>query len=225
MKRLVINLWEPWVALIVLGGLLGGCGPRYLQTELSPDVSLYPVSRIVVLPVVIGSMDRPAGERGAGQVEPGAGVVLTRLLYEVLEQERQFELVPLAEVEAYAPQPSVPMTPDDVQALAVALDAEGILQGVVTVYREREGSHVGVTTPAAIGLNFWMVRGRDNHVIWEGSYYEQQQSMTEELRTVPLYFRRGGVRWLTAEELAEYALVALVRTLPTASSLRGEVSR
>jgi len=206
---------------------LCACAPRYLQSELSPDATLYEFSRVMVLPVAATETDRLSaarqsdrqGQAGAaesyrtGEVAAGADAVVTDLLYGALAEQPSLELVARALVEREMAALSQPPSPPALQALARKLRADVILRGLVTDYREREGSHVGVAQPAAVGIQLWLVAARDGQMIWQGRYYEVQQSMTEDPRTLPLYLKRG-TRWLTASELAKYAVGELVKTLP-----------
>ncbi|MEW6325374.1 MAG: hypothetical protein AB1515_08305 [Nitrospirota bacterium] len=208
------------VALAALAALCA-CAPRYLHSERAPDAALPPASTVAVLPVTAAEANRPPAERAGvaesyrtGQIAPGAEATVTDLLYQALEQQTTFEPAarPLVEQElARAGEP--PSSSEALQKLARAVGAEAALHGVVTDYREREGSRVGVERPATVGIELWLVRARDGQTIWHGRYYEAQQSLTEELRTLPLYLKRG-TRWLTAEELAAYAVQELVKTFP-----------
>lgn len=207
------GLRRPWLAASALISLCA-CTPRYLHSDLAPDAKLDELSRVAVLPVASETTDRAAELYRTGRVEPGAPVVVTDLLYRALAQQTVFEPVARPRVEqALAALPEPPSSLPALQALARTLGADAILRGVVTAYREREGSHVGVTQPAAVGIELWLITARDGQVIWHGRYYEAQQSMSEELRTLPLYFKRG-TRWLTAQELASYAVDELVGAMP-----------
>ena len=216
-------------SVVVITSLVvfAACGPKYLHSEHAADVSAYPVSQIAVMPFVVGTQEQEPDRYRSEQVAQGAEQILTGLLYEALEEDGSFELLSRARVEALVAVQGETTSLPALQQVANELGVDGVLQGIVSVYREREGSHASITRPAAIGVNLWLVRRRDGHVIWRGSYYENQKSMTEELRTVPLYFKRG-VRWLTAEELADHALTELVATLSgiagTAGSPSGRMS-
>ena len=200
-------------AVAMLTGLCA-CAPRYLQSSTAPDTGLYQLERILVLPVTADDEARGADAYRSGVVAAGAEATVTDALYGALLQETAFELAdrPLVE-RALADRPAPPSDLPALQALARSLQADALLRGVVSVYREREGSHVGVERPAAVGIDLWLIAARDGRTLWHGRYYETQQSMTEELRTVSLYLKRG-TRWLTAAELAKYAVGELVKTLP-----------
>jgi TolB-like protein len=214
-----------WPAVAGLAGLVGlaACAPAYLHSQIAPHASLPARARIAVLPVVAASVS--SGEEGLSQgvqIAPGAAAVITRELYERLEQETDFQLVDRAKVEqALAASAEPPSTAAALQELARTLGAEVVLQGVVTLYRERDGSHVSISHPAAVGLGLWLIDGRDGRLLWSGRYYEVQRSLSEEVRTLSLYWKRGA-RWLTAEELSSYAVAELVKTLPPVRAPGGE---
>jgi TolB-like protein len=214
-----------WLAVAWLAGLAGlvACAPAYLHSQIAPHASLPARARIAVLPVVTAFGSHGDEELSQGvQIAPGAAAVITRELYERLEQETDFQIVDRSEVEqALAAAVEPPSTPAALQALAHTLGAEAILRGVVTLYRERDGSHLSISHPAAVGLELWLVSGRDGQLLWSGRYHEIQRSLSEEVRTISLYWKRGA-RWLTAEELSNYAVAELVRTLPPVQVKSGE---
>jgi hypothetical protein len=197
------------VAVVAVLTGLCACAPRYLHSTTAPDAALYGLERLLVMPVTADAEARGADAYRTGVVAAGAEATVTDALYGALLQETAFELVERALAERPAPPSDLPA----LQALARALKADAVLRGVVSAYREREGSHVGVERPAAVGIDLWLIAARDGRTLWHGRYYETQQSMTEELRTVSLYLKRG-TRWLTAAELAKYAVGELVKTLP-----------
>ena len=193
---------------------LSACSTGYLQSQIAPHASLPVHARIAVLPVVAATRSSGEEPSGAGQIAPGAEAVITRELYETLEQQTDFDIVARVAVDqALAASAGPPSTPMAVQALAGTLNAQVVLRGVVTLYRQREGSHLSVSRPAAVGLELWLFNGRDGRLLWSGRYHEVQRSLSEEVRTLPLYWKRGA-RWLTAEELSGYAVTELLKTLP-----------
>jgi TolB-like protein len=214
-----------WPAVAGLAGLVGlvACAPAYLHSQIAPHASLPARSRIAVLPVVTAFGSRGDQELSQGvQIAPGAAAVITRELYDRLEQETDFQIVDRSKVEqAMAAAAEPPATPAALQQLARTLGAEAVLRGVVTLYVERDGSHLSISHPAAVGLELWLVSGRDGQLLWSGRYHEIQRSLSEEVRTFSLYWKRGA-RWLTAEELSNYAVSELVRTLPPVRAQSGE---
>ncbi len=202
-----------WLAVAGLA-VLSACAPAYLHSHVVPHAALSAHARIAVLPVT-AAVSSHGGELSQGdQVAPGAEAIVTRALYEALARQTSFDIMgrPMVE-QALAASAEPPSTPDALHALAGRLGAEAVLRGTVTLYREREGSHVSISRPAAVGLELSLISGRDGQLLWSGRYYEVQRSLSEELRTISLYWKRG-TRWLTAEELTNYAVTELVKTLP-----------
>lgn len=221
--RLVRSIRWWWPAVVGLAAL-SSCSTGYLQIQSAPHASLPAHSRIAVLPVVVAARSNGQEPSGEGQVAPGAAAVITRELYETLEQQTDYELVARAEVDqAMAASAEPPSMPADLLALARALGAKAVLRGVVTLYQERDGSHISVSRPAAVGLELWLISGEDGRLLWTGRYHEVQRSFSEEVRTLPLYWKRGA-RWLTAQELSSYAVAELVKSLPPVQS-GGEKSK
>jgi len=205
--------WRWWWSAAWLAAL-SACSTGYLQSQIASHASLPVHARIAVLPVA--AVSRSSGEEmaGEGQIAPGAVTVITRELYDTLEQQTDFDLVARSAVDqALAASTEPPLTPMAVQAFAGKVGADAVLRCVVTLYRERVGSHLSVSRPAAVGLDLWLSNGRDGRLLWSGQYHEVQRSLSEEVRTLPLYWKRGA-RWLTAEELSGYAVTELLKTLP-----------
>jgi hypothetical protein len=209
-----------WPAVSGLAGLVGvaACGTAYLHSQLTPHVSLSDHARIAVLPVTVALVRQGAESSLGNEIDPGAVDVITRALYDMISQHTTFEIIDRNTVDqALTASAGPPATPLAVQALAGSLGAEVILTGIVTRYREREGSHLSVSRPAAVGIELWLHSGQDGRLLWHGSYYEVQKSISEEVRTLPLYWKRG-TRWLTAQELAQYAVTELVNAMPHGQS-------
>jgi len=206
-----LGRWWPGVAGLMV---LTACTPAYLHSLVAPHASLPAHARVAVLPVVAAVNPNGSEPTQGSQVAPGAEAIVTRKLYEILAQQTAFDVLgqPMVE-QALAAASAPPLTPAAWQALAATLNADAILRGTVTLFREREGSHLSISRSAAIGLELWLVSGRDGRLLWSGRYHETQRSVSEEVRTLPLAWSRG-FRWLTAEELTDDAVTALIKTLP-----------
>ena len=202
----------PLIAVLLLG--LSACSLHYLTSERAPDASAYHVARLAIPPVVVAE----DGEYRTGAVAPGGDAVVTDLLYNAVAQRTAFKTVERGDVErALAAQSPKADDTASWQRLAQAVGADAVLRGELFVYREREGSHLGVIRPASVEMELSLIAGRDGRLLWHGRYTETQQSLTEEIRTLPLYLKRG-TRWLTARELAAYAIDDLIGALPAAST-------
>ena len=107
------------------------------------------------------------------------------------------------------------MTPEMAgAALAKRLKTDAALIGEVLVYQERVGSRLGASPPATVGFEVKAVAS-DGQVLWVGNYYERQRPMTED-------FMGFIQRWafVTAEELAQYGVDAILKECPFGGSAK-----
>lgn len=92
--------------------------------------------------------------------------------------------------------------------VALALETDAALLGVLRVYKERVGSRYGAE-PAVVGFEVMLV-APDGRVLWVGNYYEEQRPLTEDIWG---FFARG-LGFVTAEELASYGAEQLAEQFP-----------
>lgn len=98
---------------------------------------------------------------------------------------------------------------ETVRLLGQRLAVDAVLEGIIRVYREREGTKFGAL-PAAVGFEIRLLRARDGLVLWVGDYFEEQKPMTHDFRG---FLERGGT-FVTAEELARAGVARVLHQLP-----------
>lgn len=98
---------------------------------------------------------------------------------------------------------------ESARLLGERLDVDAMLEGVVRVYREREGTKFAAH-PAAVGFEFRLVGVKDGKVLWVGDYFEEQKPLTHDFKG---FLERGGT-FVTAEELARTGVVRVLQSLP-----------
>ena len=76
----------------------------------------------------------------------------------------------------------------------------------VLTWRDRQGSAAGVTEPAHVRLEFFLLNIKEGNIIGHSVYEVEQQGLTENLLNVGDFFKRQG-KWVTAEELAREAMI------------------
>jgi hypothetical protein len=106
--------------------------------------------------------------------------------------------------------------------LATKLGANLAVIGAITRYVQREGSALGVRTPASIAYQAALVRTPDGAVVAFDRFDYTQQPLTSNLLDLPKFLRAGG-RWVTREELIEGSLGETAEKF--ASALRGTGGR
>lgn len=96
-----------------------------------------------------------------------------------------------------------------------AFSADAVLTGYVFRWVEREGADYGVSQPASVSFNLYMVRPSDGAVLWRANFDKTQQSLSENLFDVATFVKGKG-RWMSAEKLAEVGLNNLIDQMPSA---------
>lgn len=84
--------------------------------------------------------------------------------------------------------------------VAKCMQLDYLLVPQVTYWREREGSDAGVTTPASVSLEFYLINVKQERMT-RARYEETQQSLMENLLSAGKFASRGG-KWVTALRLA-----------------------
>ena len=93
--------------------------------------------------------------------------------------------------------------------LGQRLAVDAVLEGVIRVYREREGTKFAAL-PAVVGFEFRLLDARDGRVLWVGDYFEEQKPLTHDFKG---FLERGGT-FVTAEELARAGVARVLQSLP-----------
>ncbi|MCI6939871.1 hypothetical protein [Desulfovibrio piger] len=90
--------------------------------------------------------------------------------------------------------------------------ADILLIPQVLTWRDRQGSAAGVTEPAHVRLEFFLLNIKEGNIIGHSVYEVEQQGLTENLLNVGDFFKRQG-KWVTADELAREAMTKAVKDL------------
>jgi len=85
--------------------------------------------------------------------------------------------------------------------IAAQQECNTLLEVTLSRYVERIGGDYGVRQPAAVTFAYRLYEVGEGRVLCHGRFDEQQQSVMENLLTLPKAQSRGLV-WLTAEDLA-----------------------
>lgn len=145
-------------------------------------------------------------------VPPHAAERITQLFRKRLQSRGSPLLVPLEEsVHLPTAEPTSPTARPEAAAAAVArkVNADAAMIGFVSMYQERVGSRLGAHPAAAVGFEVKVVAA-DGQVLWVGNYYERQRPLTEDFVG---FVQRFGM-FVTADELAEYGVDAILKEFP-----------
>ncbi|MEW6145268.1 MAG: hypothetical protein AB1598_09645 [Thermodesulfobacteriota bacterium] len=132
---------------------------------------------------------------------------LTINLYEALTAElMRIEIIPLqkSESEFLSTKADNPKLSYREQAVAAgkSLGVDAVMTGAISEYTEREGSAIGVESPAAVTFSVEVLDTRDGRVLWESYFKETQKPLLENVYEIGKFFKRGA-KWITSDELAK----------------------
>lgn len=205
-------------AALVAAGLVGaGCGGQGLFAGLTPTQPVSVVSSDALLETPITRVAVTDLEARDGS--PADGAFLAAAIREVLQGRPGLSVATAKEVEeAAAATASDVERPDAwpparIRRLADILGADAVITGRIVRFVDRVGSAAAAREPASVELLVEMSRGADGALLWRGTFDYTQRALSENLADVGLFFR-GGVRWLTARELARLGIESLLQELP-----------
>ncbi len=209
-------LWILLLGLILPGSLDG-------RHERKPILAILPFS-------VVGVEDPEKGVfcpvcngiRRAGEILAGSEKTLTRFVYEKMETNGTFQVIPMKRVEAIV----VPSERKSMEKRPVlesirigkTLNADFVCIGILFRFEERIGSSLGVERPASVSFDLHLIRLRDEKMVWLGKFDETQKPLSENLLKIGSFIRRKG-SWLTAAELASVGIDEVLKKLPALKEL------
>ena len=182
-------------------------GPSNLQSSHTGDLAARGIKRIAVYP-----LDTFLGEEtirvpyaaspSSGLGARSAPVVVTRHLYNAMAGLPQWQIVSdreVKEVETMVPKGS----PESrARHLGQLVYADAVISGRIVRFRERQGEAMGATSPASVAFVLELYDVKLGESVWKARFDETQQALTENLLGLGTFSSRG-LRWLTAEELAQ----------------------
>ena len=79
-------------------------------------------------------------------------------------------------------------------------------------WHPREGSRAGVTRPAHVRVEFFLINARQGTILDRSVYDVEQTSLTSNLLEIGEFFKRQA-GWATADELAREGMVKAVKDM------------
>jgi hypothetical protein len=187
-----------------------GCAPKYVSVFPTAEWGKAPLRKIVLVPVVFGQAEGDKTLR-SGRMDPnGPGRILNQVVQTLNSKGYGVISLGTSEGDALA---AGGISPDRVMTIGSPSGADALMAVLPARYEEREGGAAGVRTPASVAFALKLYRVKDGVLLWEGSYAETQESLSDDVGTFSLFVRRGG-RWQTADELARYGVEEMLKGLP-----------
>jgi len=145
-----------------------------------------------------------------------AAELIARFVAEAIDA-RDVDMIPASDM-ALAFEGSGQVVPRKDPAVTAALatrkfGATAVVLGEVTRYREREGGPSGAFRPASVGFMLTLYSAPEGERVWSARFDETQQTLSDNVRRAREY-PGGGIRWLTAAELARWGIEHAIQSVP-----------
>jgi hypothetical protein len=146
-------------------------------------------------------------------VEPGAERLVTAQVYGVLAAGSEWRFVPdLTAQHALAQLATAGDLATRARALGTAVNADAVLFGTVSRFKERVGTEYGAREPASVSLELQLLSVASGHIVWKGTFDETQRPLSSNLFNW-WQFWRGGPKWFSAQEYARLGVEHLLNDL------------
>ncbi|MEA3386175.1 MAG: hypothetical protein U9Q89_06970 [Thermodesulfobacteriota bacterium] len=197
---------------------LQGCNGFFQKGGETKQPMLPVLDRIAVFPMDRASA-QPSRERptcllsnplsDVRRITPEASDGLTRLLFQAFQDDPRFLIV--SEGRCIGFLNSLLATDIKasklrlIQSFGEELKVDAVLYSKLFRFENRIGGEYSVKRPASVGFTLQIIRVSDGATLWRNTFDETQQALMENLMKAGLY-RKTGLRWLTATQLADYGL-------------------
>ncbi len=192
------------IGLLVFIFLFTACGPKNLSYLLSSSWGTKKIHKIGIVPFI--------AEKQSDQVVLEGASAITSFFIDGL-QEKGYMVIPIdGDMKKKISSDGI-LPYGAIKQIGETKGIDAVLSGIVTTYKEREGGPFSVGQPASVGFEATLVNASDGNILWKGIYRETQKSFLEDISMFSLYVKRGW-KWLRAEELAQYGVEEVLKTLP-----------
>ena len=155
-----------------------------------------------------------------GDLPARAGSEITTIFRRQLNRLDRCELTPLNQVQVVAEGVDPETFKQDPIGIATQIGQElgvfAVIIGGVYRFEQRQGSALGVETPASAAFDAHLVQVADKKVVWSGRFDETQHSLSENLLKISS-FLKGGAQWVTVERWTAIGVESVLRTFPVLS--------
>ena len=197
--------------------LLAGCSldSGNLQSKRVTDLESRHIRRIAVL---APNDDTTVRQRPIpGTTEPknperDASETLAKIIYSTMAAMPNWQIVSDSEVREVSQGLRETNDSARLRQLGEMVYADAVMVGRVRRYRERIGDEWGAQSPASVSFALELIDVRRGDVVWTASFDETQKPLSENIFAIRDYTQRG-VRWLTADQLAQEGVKKAVQQL------------
>jgi hypothetical protein len=205
---------------------LAACASNKDQLRVSSDTEKAVLKRIAIVPfqrlVPDDLSSRAIRCPLCGTIYPAcvlpqnAEMVVQDVFVEKFSVHKQWTVIPMDRVAAVYSRVSLQDLKDtpaeELIKVGKELEADGVLIGYVSCFRERKGYALSAERPASVTFGVYLVRVSDGALVWGKIFDKTQQSLMENLFQASTFFKRP--KWLTARELAEEGVEEILKSYP-----------
>jgi len=185
-----------------------GLGPGNLDSKHSSDLEARKIKRIAVLGPAATSKSETkipftaASPADARVAERDPAELLSKLVYSAMASLGNWQIVSESEVREIVE--TVPDSSDAARLKTIGelVYADAVIIGRIQRFRERVGAEWGVKSPASVAFVLDLVDVKRGDIVWSARFDETQKSPAENIFVLGDIGQRG-VKWLSAEQLAE----------------------
>jgi TolB-like protein len=156
----------------------------------------------------------------AGELPTRAGSEVTTIFHQQLNRLGRCEVISLDQAQAAVEGVDPGAFTQDPLGIATQigreLDVYAVVIGGVYRYEQRQGSALGVESPASAAFDAHLITVADKKVIWSGRFDETQHSLSENVLKISS-FLKGGAQWVTVERWVAIGAESILRTFPDLS--------
>ncbi|HEX6769190.1 MAG TPA: hypothetical protein VF208_07545 [Candidatus Binatia bacterium] len=202
-------MFKPIASAFLSMVIISACSfaPATLQSKQSSDLETRRIRRIAVMPPTLPAAapapSAPFSAAPAGRTsEREAAQSLAHFVHASLVALPDWQVVSESEVrEALL---NTPPGSEEVRLKRVGemVYADAVVISRLQRFRERVGDEWGAKSPASVAFILNLVDVRRGDIVWTARFDETQKSLSESIFSLGDIGARG-VRWLTAEQLAQ----------------------
>ena len=90
-----------------------------------------------------------------------------------------------------------------------SIGADLMLTGAVWRYKNRQSPE----NPASVAFVIYLLDVSTGKIVWKDRFIKSQTALTDDIKNAAMFFR-GGMKWLTADQLAQYGVDVVFKKFP-----------
>jgi hypothetical protein len=224
----------------VIGAILGLCifllpafgHPQEQEQQSKPqqqkEERIVPRQKVVIIPF-LNVKPEMSGQRmmkglygnyffRTGDLPARAGSEVTTIFQRQINALGRCELIPADQAQAAAEGMDPKAFQKDPIGVAAQIGRElgvdAVVIGAVYRFEQRQGSALGVQSPASAAFDAHLIQVAGKKVLWSGRFDETQHSLSENVLNIGS-FVKGGAQWMTVERWVEIGVESTLRSFPT----------